>query len=107
MRSMPSARMAYVRNLPKRLSVKFETRKGEPCGSAFRAGRTTTRSTATARNAQRSRVRIASLLREETGGAPLDEQDNGHEDSDLAEDGTQAGLDDLVEAADAERREDG
>src|SRR6266702_2383168 len=82
--------MAYVRNFPKRFSVKFETRSGEPCGNAFSTGRTTTSRTAAARKAQRSRVRIASLGREETGRAPLDEQDHEHEYGDLAKHGAEA-----------------
>src|SRR6266508_5511558 len=104
---MPSARMAYVRYLPKRLSVKSETRSGEPCGSAFSAGRTTTRTTAAARKVQRSRVRIAPLRREESGRSPLDEQDHENEDDDLAEHGTETRLDDLVEPAYAHRGQDG
>src|SRR5438552_9209333 len=44
--------------ISKRLRVKSETRRGEPAGSAFSVGSTTTRTAATARKAQRSRVRI-------------------------------------------------
>src|SRR6202795_1115369 len=104
---MPSARMAYVRYLPKRFSVKVETRNGEPCGSAFSAGSTTTSRTAAPRNAQRSRVRIASLRREKPRRTPLDEQDHDHEDRALSEPGAEARLDDLVEPANAERSQDG
>src|ERR1700730_15452237 len=89
------------------MRVKSDTRRGEPAGSAFRVGSTTTRTAATARKAQRSRVRIASLGREKPGRSTLDEQDHEDEDADLAEDGAQARLDDLVEAADPHGGQDG
>src|SRR5712691_13533779 len=62
--------------------------------------------TAAPRNAQRSRVRIASLGREKPGRAPLDEQDHENEDRHLAEHGAEARLDDLVEPADADGGQD-
>src|SRR5262245_39470836 len=103
---MPSARMAYARNFPNRLSVKSETRSGEPGGSALSAGSTTTTTAAARSRPARSRVGIAPLDREESRRAPLDEQDDEDEDEHLAVHGAEARLDDLVEAADAERGQD-
>src|SRR6266850_2965177 len=103
---MPSARMAYARNLPKRFRVKSDTRSAVPGGSALRAGRTATTAIAPARSPQRSRLRIAPLGREEPRWTALDEQDHEHQDQDLPEDRAHPWLDDLVEPADSDRGED-
>src|SRR5689334_16881352 len=98
--------MAYARNLPKRFSVKSETRSGAPSGSAFRIGSTATSTSAAPTSAARSRIRVAPLRREEAGGPPLDEQDDQHEDQHLAEHRAHRRLDELVEPADPERGDD-
>src|SRR5215831_10451185 len=106
MRSMPRARIAYARNLPKRFRVKSLSRHGEPAGKAFSSGNRTTNTAAAPVRRARSRVGIAPLDREETGGPPLDEQDHEDEDEDLAVHGPEGRLDDLVQPADAEGGQD-
>src|SRR5262245_61018599 len=105
-RSSPRARIAYARNLPNRFSVKSESRSPEPAGRAFSTGSTTIRNTAAAQSAARSNVRIPPLGREQPRRAPLDEQDHEDQDRHLAEPRAERRLDDLVEAADAERGQD-
>src|SRR5260370_3926862 len=103
---MPRARIASGGNLRKRVRVKSETRSGAPAGSAFSAGSTTTSSTASPTSPQPSRLRIASLGREEASRPPLDEHDHEHQDQHLPEDGAHSGFDDLVQAADPHGGED-
>src|SRR5439155_6822282 len=106
MRSMPRARMAYARNLPKRFRVKSDTRSGESAGSALSAGSPTTMSSAAARRTQGSRIRISSLGREQPRRPALDEADHQDQDEHLAEHRPQRRLDHLVEPADARRGQD-
>src|SRR5262245_41113264 len=93
--------MAYVRNLPKRFSVKLETCSGEPGGSRLPSGISTTRTSAIARSASRSGFGTTPARREQASRPALQEQDDGDQDRHLREDGAQRRLDALVEAADA------
>src|SRR5262245_44191463 len=99
--------MAYVRNLPKRFKVKFDTWKAVSGGAALQIGSTTTSRTATAPRPSHSRFGIASPGGEETGGPALKEQDHRDQDRDLGEDRPEGGLDDLVQLADPHRGEQG
>src|SRR5207245_11740691 len=68
-------------------------------------GSTTASATATMPSATPSRFGIPPPRREETGRPPLEEQDDGDEDRDLAEDRAERRLDPLGEAAEPRRGE--
>src|SRR5438876_11649258 len=68
-------------------------------------GSTAASATATMPSATASRFGIPPPRREETGQPPLEEQDDGDEDRDLAEDRTERQLDPLDEAAEPRRSE--